>query len=300
MNEKQTLKMNVMNKNILHIIPAAALVLILSGSSYAQQGHQIVDIDENYYNIITIGTQTWMAENLKTVRYNDGYGISYPGTNNAAWQSNTDGAYAWYNNNATLYKSTYGALYNWYVVDAASNGNRNVCPIGWRTPTSDDFVTLAGLYGGSAEAGGAMKETGYTHWISPNTGATNASSFTGLPAGMRNTDGSYYGLGLRGSWWNNNAFRTVTNDSQYLYNNSNDLNPGQESTGISIRCIHAGGTLYTTPSLITLPVTSITPTTAISGGGKIVEGGTEIIARGVCWSTTSNRTIADPNIIYGT
>jgi uncharacterized protein (TIGR02145 family) len=289
----------IVMKNMLHKIVITVTFLFFTFTEILfSQGHQIVDIDGNYYNIITIGAQIWMAENLKTTRYNDGVGISYPGNNNTEWLSNTTGAYAWYNNNEVVYKSTYGALYNWYTVDAASNENRNVCPTGWRVPTSDEFLDIQNLYGGWEQAGGPMKTTGTIEgenglWYSPNTGGTNTSGFTGLPSGYRHpTDAEFYELGRRGDWWYTTGFRSVVYNNTNLYNeNVVDANQEHRSYGLGIRCIHGGGILFTTPSLVTLNITSITPTSARSGGGKISKGGSTITSKGVCWGITRNPTI---------
>jgi hypothetical protein len=79
----------------------------------------VADIEDNLYRIVTIGTQTWMAENLKTTKYKTDTAIVYPGTDNTAWTNNTSGAYAW-NNNDNTNKATYGALYNWHAVNSGN------------------------------------------------------------------------------------------------------------------------------------------------------------------------------------
>ncbi len=159
---------------------------------------EVTDIDGNTYYTVTIGTQVWMAENLMTTKYNDGTDIPYkPG--NEEWNIFTP-AYCWVNNNPGL-KETYGATYNWYVCDPASNGNRNVCPTGWHVPTQDEWAELSDLLGGTQMAGGHLKETGLEHWKSPNTGATNETGFTALPAGYRSGTGIWWLIGERGQWW---------------------------------------------------------------------------------------------------
>ena len=165
----------------------------------------VTDIDGNVYNTVTIGTQVWMAENLNTTKYNDGTAIPNI-TVNATWAALTTGAYSDYENNA-VNSTTYGRLYNWYVVDnnastkVASNGGKNVCPTGWHVPTVAEFTTLSTYLGGDAVAGGKLKETGTTHWSSPNTGATNVTGFTALPGGRRDLDGSFYYIFNGGFWW---------------------------------------------------------------------------------------------------
>jgi uncharacterized protein (TIGR02145 family) len=101
----------------------------------------VKDMDGNTYNTVLIGTQCWMKENLKTTKYRNGAFIEYPGSNNAAWENNTSGAYAWYNNE-TGWKEKYGALYNWFAVDTASNGNKNICPTGWHVPSDAEWTIM--------------------------------------------------------------------------------------------------------------------------------------------------------------
>jgi uncharacterized protein (TIGR02145 family) len=161
----------------------------------------VTDYDSNIYNTIKIGNQVWMKENLKTTKYNDGTAITHV-AGSVTWSGLSTPAYCWYNNNFVTYGAAYGAMYNWYVVDAASNGNKNVCPIGWHVPSSDEFTTLTDYLGGLSVAGGKMKETGTMHWTSPNTGATNESGFSALPSGFLNcTDGTFSNLGIFSIWW---------------------------------------------------------------------------------------------------
>ena len=151
----------------------------------------ISDIDGNEYETVKIGSQWWMAENLKTTRCNDGTLIPLV-SNDSSWQNLLTPGYCWYNNDSIAYADPYGALYNYYSV--ADTNSSNICPIDWHVPSSAEWTTLTGFLGGTFVAGGKMKETGTAHWANPNTGATNESGFTGLPGGIRVTTGSY---GLR-------------------------------------------------------------------------------------------------------
>jgi uncharacterized protein (TIGR02145 family) len=147
----------------------------------------VKDIDNNRYEIETIGSQTWMAENLKTTRYNDGSAIPLIADDDTAWgtaSTNKAPAYTWYGNDVSNL-ITYGALYNWYAIDMLLNGSKNVCPTGWHVPTDVEWTTLTNYLGGTGLAGGKMKEAGLAHWTSPNSGATNESGFAGLPSGYR-------------------------------------------------------------------------------------------------------------------
>jgi uncharacterized protein (TIGR02145 family) len=195
---------------------------------------QTFDVDGNSYSQITIGTQVWLKENLKTTKYNDGTAIPVV-TDNTQWSGLTTGAYSWYNNDESSYKSIYGALYNWY---AASSGK--LCPTGWHTATDAEFTTLTNFLGGTSVAGGKMKEIGDIHWNSPNTGATNESGFTAVPAGSRSSDGLFQNLGTAGFWWTSTPYNTI---KSYYWgvSNINTINNHWygvlNQAGFSVRCV---------------------------------------------------------------
>lgn len=154
------------------------------------------DCDGNTYKTVVIGTQTWMAENLKTTKYNDETAIPLV-TDNTEWKNLTTPGYCWYNNDAATYKATYGALYNRFVVNTGK-----LAPTGWHVPTDAEWNVLIEYIGGGAVAGKKLRETGNTHWTSLNTDATNEYGFTALPGGNRyQTMGIFSSLGVGGSWW---------------------------------------------------------------------------------------------------
>lgn len=200
---------------------------------FATIGERVTDIDGNIYLTAAIGTQIWMAENLKTTRYRDGSPIPNI-TDNFEWGRLTTGAYSWYNNDAETYKKTYGALYNWYaVVDS-----RNICPIGWHAPTDAEWIILETNL--AATSGGKMKEKGTAHWIAPNTGATNESAFSALPGGFRSYSGDPFGnLGGDGYYHSATAFDATTMWARYLLNVSADLGRWHynKGSGMSVRCV---------------------------------------------------------------
>jgi uncharacterized protein (TIGR02145 family) len=215
-----------------------AYVDLLEAKLEALEG--VKDIDNNKYDIITIGTQTWMAENLKTTRYNDGTVIPLV-TDGAAWgTASTNGApgYCWYNNESSNLIS-YGALYNWYAINTTTNGNKNVCPTGWHVPTDGEWTTLTTYLGGETVAGGKMKEAGLAHWDTPNTGATNESGFAGLPGGDRYYDGTFGFIGGYGYWWS-----STEDDTTYAWNRALngyygyvDRTSNGKGSGFSVRCL---------------------------------------------------------------
>ena len=175
-----------------------------------------------------------MAENLKTTKYNDGTTIPLV-TNSTEWSNLTTPGYCWYNNDEASYKNTYGALYNWHTVNTGK-----LCPTSWHVPTDAEWTTLTDYLGGSSIAGGKLKETGTTHWNSPNTGATNESGFTALPGCSRSSNGSFGGsIGLNGYWWS--STEVDTNLARYLvlsYGIGNVVRgPNDKEYGFSVRCV---------------------------------------------------------------
>lgn len=209
-----------------------------------------VDGDGNTYATVLIGTQVWMASNLKTTKYNNGTPIPY--VKNPVESSLTTGGYCYYNDNIGIdYGATYGALYNWYAVDdnvstkIASNGGLNICPIGWHVPTKEDWTTLITYLGGTAVAGGKLKETGTGHWTAPNTGATNEFGFTALPGGYRFYLGSPFslessGVGLIGAWWSSSA-NSVNNGWDMIIQSGSSSGSSDDATAkswwLSVRCV---------------------------------------------------------------
>jgi len=191
------------------------------------------DADGNTYNVIKIGDQVWMAENLRTTRYNDGTAIPNV-TDGVAWANLTTPAYCWYNNDIA-YKPVYGALYTWYTV-----ATEKLCPAGWHVASEGDWTLLENHLEGYIVAGGKMKEIGTEHWIAPNTNATNVSGFTARPAGWREGGGGVYQyLGSAGTWWTSTQYGSYA-VWRIIYNSSGELGHpggGDPSFGLSVRCI---------------------------------------------------------------
>ena len=200
-------------------------------------GPNINDVEGNSYKTVTIGTQTWMAENLKVTKYNDGTTIPNI-TDNTQWQNNTTGAWSYYNNDEAN-NAKYGKLYNWYALSKTSNGNKNVCPTGWHVPSDSEWTVLTEYLGGLSVAGGKMKEVGTTSWNSPNTDATNTSLFSALPGGYRQPNGYCSGIGSYGYWWSSTENGTIVAWLRDLagshgYVSRNDFG---KVDGFSVRCI---------------------------------------------------------------
>jgi uncharacterized protein (TIGR02145 family) len=196
------------------------------------QTGQFTDIENNVYNSVTIGTQIWMKENLKTTKTNDNTSILNI-TGNNTWSTSVQAGYCWYNNEKDNYKDYYGALYNWYAINTG-----NLCPVGWHVPSDGEWSTLVNYLGGQDVAGGKMKEIGTSFWQSPNSGATNESGFSALGGGQRSP--GFYELMLSGRWWSaieadySFAWATVIGyNTTYVLLNWR----AGKGTGLSVRCL---------------------------------------------------------------
>jgi uncharacterized protein (TIGR02145 family) len=192
------------------------------------------DGDNNNYAVVQIGTQLWMGENLKTTKYNDGSAITNV-TDNKAWMNLTTPAYCWYNNDASANKNVFGGLYNWYAVNTGK-----LCPVNWHVPNDIEWTAFGNILGGLSIAGGKMKETCSDKWQSPNTGATNESGFSALPAGGRDIYvGIFSYIAQNGYWWSATEFNTTNAYYRYLYYNYKNLYTSNISKGFGfpVRCI---------------------------------------------------------------
>ena len=172
---------------------------------------------------VTIGTQTWTTKNLDVATYSDGSVI--PQVQDAtAWANLTTGAWCYYNNDPAN-GAIYGKLYNWYAVAGIWNEasktdasqRKKLAPVGYHIPSDNEWTTLTDSLGGEAVAGGKMKETGNSHWNSPNQDATNSSGFTGLPGGSRYSYSEFGVIGNDGYWWSSTDVGDKT-WSRYLAN----------------------------------------------------------------------------------
>jgi len=208
----------------------AVVSLLFMQNVFAQTA---TDINGNVYNIITIGTQDWLQENLKTTKLTDGTPISLV-SDNTLWASSTTAAYCWYGNDQGLYGNTYGPLYNWYTVNT-----EKLCPSGWHVPNNDEWQTLVDFLGGASVAGNKLKEAGTTHWYIPNTGATNESGFTALPGGQRGAFGGFDLVKGTATFWTSTSTSPLNAETWALFYHSGycqNVGDGKEA-GKSVRCI---------------------------------------------------------------
>jgi uncharacterized protein (TIGR02145 family) len=187
--------------------------------SFKTPGPTVKDYDGNIYQTVKIGKQIWMVGNLQVTHYNNGDAIPNV-TDQTTWNGLTTGALCAYNNDQTNVK-TYGYLYNYYVI----SDPRGICPAGWHVPSLAEFETLSQTVGGN---GGALKEAGTTHWGAPNTGATNSSGFTALPAGERLNSG-FCSFGNGAGWWSITQFMGMS--TAYVPNVNSDNSMFNVSNG---------------------------------------------------------------------
>lgn len=196
----------------------------------------LTDQDGNIYKTIRIGTQTWMAENLRVTHYRNMEAI--PDFNeNTTWRNLYTGAYCnntITNNNDTI--ATYGRLYNWYAV----GDSRNISPVGWHVPSNAEWMILINYLGEGTAAALKLKESGTKHWKNPLfTYSNNESGFTALPGGCR-TEVGLYNVGDYGLWWTSTT--SLTNMAWYreiFYDEFKSVfgNYTDAFLGLSVRCV---------------------------------------------------------------
>jgi len=214
---------------------------------YYEPGAGVSDIDGNRYPTIKIGTQEWMAENLKVKRFRNGEPVPYA-KNSDEWNTLGDEVGYCQIFDQPSNEQTYGILYKWKVTTDA----RGICPTGWRVPSDSDWETLIQRLGGNSVAGGLMKRTGTTYWLAPNSGATNASGFSAVSSGNRRPGFNnnmvfwyFRTIGEEATWWSTTLVSplhawyyqigyasSVISRQREIY-----IDNGTISFGLSIRCV---------------------------------------------------------------
>ena len=175
----------------------------------------VSDTDGNVYQTVRIGNQVWMAENLRTTKYNDGFAIPLD-TSRVTWNMATTRKYCFYNNttNSDSIKK-YGALYNWYVI--SPQNIKKIAPAGWHVPTDAEWDTLQnylitkGDNWDNTTTGNKIAKplATQTDWktyttagaIGCNLTKNNSSGFSALGGGCRSRSGHFYGQSSYGYWW---------------------------------------------------------------------------------------------------
>lgn len=227
----------LLSGNIWHNV-GVVFVNFAGGSDDGQVPNDLVKTLVNINEFVTnpttkIGTQYWMKRNLDVTTYRNGDPIPNV-TDPTAWSNLTTGAYCNYNNDPNN-AAIYGRLYNW----AAVNDPRGLAPAGFHVPSDAEWITLSNYLGGEPIAGGKLKETGTSHWLSPNTGATDAFGFTALPGDWRSETGDFgYPLGSEGIWWSTQNYTDYAGTiSLGCYSTEAYLDADNKKRGFSVRCI---------------------------------------------------------------
>ncbi len=226
--------------------PATSSTIVMSVAyGIPCPGTPTVTYGNKTYNTVQVGTQCWLKENLNI-------GTMIAGTTE---QTNNSVIEKYCYNNDTASCNVYGGLYEWaevvqYLNNATNTTTWNpvptglvqgICPSGWHLPTNAEWGALMTYLGGQSVAGGKLKEAGFTHFASPNTGATNLSGFTGLPGGQRWSTGEFKYQTNSGQFWTCTTGASPATDVYYggvSYSTALATN-GQfyKVTGISVRCI---------------------------------------------------------------
>ncbi|MCK5149061.1 T9SS type A sorting domain-containing protein [bacterium] len=260
------------------------IILLSTTWLSAQSIDTMTDQNGNIVPIVKIGSYWWMQENLKVTTFRNGDAIPNV-TADAAWASMTSAAYCAYDNNPA-YISDYGLLYNQY----AAHDSRNIAPEGWSLPDNIDYSYIFNTaYPPLATAQIRICEAGVTYWN--NGSATNESGFSARGAGYRFFDGSFSAMKTTTLFWMDTHIWavnvSVTSEPTGTYTADH---PGKnfEIPDFSIRLIKDPG-----PNVHTEEATSLNPTSATSGGTVTYENESAVTARGVCWKTSANPTIAD-------
>jgi len=220
-----TTNMTGLTENTIYYVRAYATSSVGTGYGAVKPfGTNVKDVDQNVYNVVVIGDQAWLKQNLNVSHYRNGDAIPEI-KDNSTWDITHTGAYCYYNNDPTV-GQTYGKLYNWYAIA----DNRNISPQGWHVATIDEFNTLINYLGDNA-----VTKLKIASWAVGNVIDRNSSGFTALPGGSRYSQSTFSGINYDGSWWAYNSFNVVeftieSNDYSY----SGICNP---LGGFSVRCI---------------------------------------------------------------
>jgi uncharacterized protein (TIGR02145 family) len=230
-----------MRKIIRYFVFSSFILTLLSGCKKDDpviEYGSITDIEGNIYKTISIGTQTWMAENLRTIHYSNGDPVQNI-SDDLQWTEQTTGAFCWYNNDESLFKDTYGALYNYYTV----TDYRKICPSGWRIPTKADCEKLGSFLGGDKIAGEKLKEAGTALWYSPNEECANdKSGFSARGGGSRNAGGAFEYIRQLAVFWTSSSARSTDAYFYFLVFETSGFytSPADKKYGCSVRCIKEG------------------------------------------------------------
>jgi uncharacterized protein (TIGR02145 family) len=239
--------------------PVMAGVIAMSVCFLQGCSGTIKDADGNVYKTVKIGKQVWMAENLRTTRFNDGSAIPQV-MDGHEWENLASPGYCYYNNtsDSALIKK-YGALYNWFTVKTGK-----LAPAGWRVPTDKDWNILQNYlinhgynYDGTKSENRIAKSlAAQTDWsittgkvsdtgsIGDDLTKNNRSGFSAFPSGYRSIDGKFTSEKMTErwsecDWWSSTAVDSINsyNLSMDCFGNSLDLSENKKGFGFSARCV---------------------------------------------------------------
>lgn len=198
----------------------------------------VTDIDGNKYTTVKIGAQTWLVENLRTTRYNDGTPIPYIKNDGFVFMDGE--AYSFISDEE---EKIYGKIYSWYAVNTGK-----LCPKGWHIPSEAEWTQLKN-YLGAEKAGQKMKAIGnrtdgtglWMKNINGKTEGTNESGFTALPGGYLFSNGGIIGYGSTGVWWSATEIDAHGAATRLLESSSNEMLggglPHNKNLAVSCRCL---------------------------------------------------------------
>ena len=211
----------------------------------------ITDIENNKYKTITIGTQTWMAENLRTTKFQNGDLIETTSFPTVDITQESAPEYQWaYDGNESI-ATKYGRLYTWYVI----NDNRKICPIGWHVSTHEEWTTLSDFlinngYGFGGSGNRIAKAIAATSGWEMDTTSTspgndqsknNSSGFSAIPGGFRCPECEGFSfIGQGGYWWSStNGSDKFAWRGGYMWFGFGTIfmDTNDKKSGLSVRCL---------------------------------------------------------------
>ncbi len=225
------------------------LLILFSVGLPGLQAQTVKDIEGNVYPIVTIGTQVWMAENLKTTKFCNGDSIGTTSPSTLDITNESAPGYQWAYDGNESNAANYGRLYTWYTV----TDNRKICPKGWHIPTDAEWTILTDYltnndYGYDGNRDFIGKSLAFTSgWITDalegNVGndqiTNNKSGFSAVSGGYRYGNGSFNGFGRYGYWWSSSELylNTAWYRSMSYYSNDMHRDSSSKQNGISVRCL---------------------------------------------------------------
>lgn len=294
-----------MDKRLASLFVALITCLFLNTKIKAQG--TVTDIDGNTYQTVVIGSQEWMAEDLKVTKYRNGDAILTDQSHNQ-WQQSTEGIWTYYDNDPAN-NDLYGKLYNWY----ATVDSRGLCPTGWRTPTDNDWQILEEFIdptdrGNKNEVGKKLKSkrqvnspfggeyntTEHPRWDDhPVNFGTDEYNFNSLPGGGYTNGNAFRHKGQEAYYWSSTEAQNSHAWTRILTFSNLGTSRGQlqKSLGSSVRCIKGDDQSIQVPQVNTLPASNISTNSVTCEGEVFSDGGAAVTERGIVWSTNQN-----PNI----